>query len=673
MRGRLITVLVLGLIFMAAFDIWVGTTKLPDLKPATSDRVYDRNGALIAAFLTPDDYWRFDASSDDIDPIYIATLIAYEDKRFYQHNGVDIWAILRAASQFAQGGKIRSGGSTLTMQVARLLERLATGSVTSKLRQIRVALALEQQLTKNEILHIYIKLAPFGGNVEGIAAASYVYLGKAPSRLTASEAALMVAIPQAPNHRRPDRNHKQAIDARNKVLNRAHLAGVFNIQTLQSALREQVSPDLQKIPRFALHMAQMHRKKTGTLTLDKDIQRKAEKLFKRKIQSQGRSISGAVIIADYKSGDIITYIGSPDFTNEQRHGYVDMANAIRSPGSTLKPFIYAKAFADGILHPQTLIADMPVRFGQYEPSNFDGTYKGMMTVHDALIGSRNIPAVTVLDKIGVNRFSAVLKRAGLDLVLPQNNDPGLAIALGGVGVSLRQMVQAYGGLANNGQAIKLHEHPEVPVKGATFINKTSALMTAQILREMPAPLTTRTGYIAYKTGTSYGHRDSWAIGFDGQHVIGVLIGRADNTAIPGAFGAELAAPILFQMFDTVGLTQPPLVLSQTTGNTVIPHHLKQFGTPAKKQENVTIIFPPEGATIEICPPGLLVKFSGGVAPYRVVLNNKLAPELFYQRSIVLPVQNDGYHDLSIVDASAAVSSQHFLASSNKTGSNTCNP
>ena len=238
-------------------------------------------------------------------------------------------------------------------------------------------------------------------------------------------------------------------------------------------------------------------------------------------------------------------------------------------------------------------------------------------------------------------------------------------------MSLRQMVQAYGGLANNGHAINLHERPEASVKGAAFINKTSALMTAQILREMPAPLTTRAGYIAYKTGTSYGHRDSWAIGFDGQHVIGVLIGRANNTAIPGAFGAELAAPILFQMFDTVGLTQPPLVLSQTTGNAAIPHHLKQFGTRAKKQENVTIIFPPEGATIEICPPGLLVKFSGGVAPYRVVLNNKLAPELFYQRSIILPVQDDGYHNLSIVDASAAVSSQHFLASSGKVGSNTC--
>lgn len=661
-KRSFIVLCIASLIGLFALDQWIERTELHGVNPATSDMIYDRNGALMTAFLTPDDYWRFDVGLGQIDPKYIALLVAYEDKRFYRHNGVDIQAMFRALGQLVLNGKIISGGSTITMQVARLTERLSTGSLGDKLRQIRVALAMERRLSKQEILHLYMKLAPFGGNVEGVAAASYSYLGKAPKRLTTAEAALLVAIPQSPNQRRPDRKNEAARLARDKVLRRGYNGGVIDASDLKAALSEPAPSKLKPMPRFALHLAGKHRAKSKALTLDLDVQRRAEALFSRKLQNIGQDISGAVIVADFTTGEILTYIGSPEFTSEQRKGYVDMATAIRSPGSTLKPFVYAKAFADGILHPQTLIADMPARFGRYEPSNFDGEFRGVMTADDALVGSRNIPAVAILNKVGTNRFSAVLNRAGIKLTLPQDRDPGLAIVLGGVGVSLRHMVQAYGGLAHNGQAISLHETVQEMTEGAQFINPTAATMVAEILRTMPAPSTTQAGYVAYKTGTSYGHRDSWAIGFDGQHVIGVLLGRADNTAIPGAFGAALATPILFQMFDIVGTVRPSRPLSQTMAWAVLPPHLKQFAVSEKKQDSVNIVFPPKGATIEICPPGLAVKISGGTAPYRLVLNDKLEPKLYYTRAFIIPVQNDGFYTLSIIDARADVSSQRFLAS-----------
>lgn len=667
-KRRFIVLCITSFIGLFAFDQWIERTELHGINPSTSDMVYDRNSTLMTAFLTSDDYWRFDVGLGQIDPKYIALLVAYEDKRFYRHNGVDIQAMLRALGQLVTHGKIISGGSTITMQVARLTERLSTGALGDKVRQIRVALAMERRLSKQEILHLYMKLAPFGGNVEGVAAASYSYLGKAPKRLTIAQAALLVAIPQSPNQRRPDRNNEAARAARDKVLRRGFEAAVIDAGDLKAALSENVSATLKPMPRFALHLAGKYRKHPKPLTLDLDIQRRAETLFLRKLENIGQDISGAVIIADYTTGEVLTYIGSPDFTSEQRKGYVDMATAIRSPGSTLKPFVYAKAFADGILHPKTLIADMPARFGQYEPSNFDGEFRGMMTAHDALIGSRNIPAVAILNKVGTNRFSAVLNRAGIELSLPQDRDPGLAIVLGGVGVSLRQMVQAYGGLAHHGQAISLHETVQEPVEGAQFINPTAATMVAEILRTMPAPSTTQAGSVAYKTGTSYGHRDSWAIGFDGQHVIGVLLGRADNTAIPGAFGAALATPILFQMFDIIGVVRPSRVLLQNTRLTVLPSHLKQFAAPEKRQDSVNIVFPPEGATIEICPPGLVVKINGGAAPYRLILNDELMPKLYYERAFIVPVHDDGFYTVSIIDARADVSSQRFLAS---TSNNTC--
>ncbi len=661
-KRRFIVLCIASFIGLFAFDQWIERTELHGVNPSVSDMVYDRNGALMTAFLTPDDYWRFDVSLGQIDPQYIALLVAYEDKRFYRHNGVDIQAMLRALGQFVLNGKIISGGSTITMQVARLTERLSTGALGDKLRQIRVAMAIERRLSKQEILQLYMKLAPFGGNVEGVAAASYSYLGKAPKRLTMAEAALLVAIPQSPNQRRPDRKNKAARAARDKVLRRGIGAGVIDAGDLNAALSEPVPSGLKPMPRFALHLAGKYRAQSKALTLDLDVQRRAEALFLRKLKNIGQDISGAVIIADYTTGEVLTYIGSPEFTNEQRKGYVDMATAIRSPGSTLKPFVYAKAFADGILHPRTLIADMPARFGQYEPSNFDGEFRGMMTAHDALIGSRNIPAVAILNKVGTNRFSAVLNRAGIKLTLPQDRDPGLAIVLGGVGVSLRQMVQAYGGLGHHGQAISLHETVQETTEGAQFINATAATMVAEILRTMPAPSTTQAGYVAYKTGTSYGHRDSWAIGFDGRHVIGVLLGRADNTAIPGAFGAALATPILFQMFDIIGVTRPARSLSDNMMQTVLPPHLKQFSKAEHLSDGIRIVFPPEGATVEICPPGLVVKINGGIAPFRLILNDTLASKLYYERAFIIPVQEDGFYTLSIIDARADVSSQQFFAS-----------
>ena len=412
----LVAVLLLGAGARDAFDDWVARTDLPPLAIDTSVEVLARDGSLLRAFTVADGRWRMTPGA--VDPLFVRMLVAYEDKRFYQHSGVDPLAMIRAALQSAWQGRITSGGSTLTMQVARLLENSGTGRLAGKLRQIRVALALERRLTKSAILDLYLRIAPYGGNVEGVRAATLSWFGKEPRRLTPAQSALLVALPQSPEIRRPDRFAAAAQAARDRVLERMVSTGVLDSDRARAAASEPVPVLRREFPALAPHLAERLRsadplQKVHRTTIDAPLQRSLERLAARSVAGAGDSLSLAVVVADHQSGAIIASVGSPDWTDDRRAGFIDMTRAIRSPGSTLKPFVYGLAFDEGLAHPETLIEVRLTAFGTYVPQNFDKTFRGTIPVREALQLSLNIPVVSLTEALGPSRLIATLERAGV--------------------------------------------------------------------------------------------------------------------------------------------------------------------------------------------------------------------------------------------------------------------
>ncbi|MEO8531076.1 MAG: penicillin-binding protein 1C, partial [Deltaproteobacteria bacterium] len=503
------------------FDRYVGRTVIPPLAVETSVEVTARDGRLLRAYTVADGRWRLSAKLDEIDPLLVSMLLAYEDKQFYDHNGVDGRSTLRAILLALRYGRVVSGGSTITMQVARLIEDGPTGTWRGKLRQARLALALEQHLTKQQILSIYFNRAPYGGNLEGVRAASIAYFGKEPRRLTPAEAALLVALPQSPERRRPDRFPEVARAARDRVLARMEAAGVIDHDTALAALREAIPTTRKDFPQYAPHIADRALADDPLasrhhLTIDLDVQKRFELLAARAVTKGGERLSIAIVAADATTGEILASVGSASFENDQRAGFVDMTRAIRSPGSALKPFVYAMAFDLGLAHPETLIDDVPTRFGDYAPQNFDGQFRGTLPLRRALQMSLNIPAVALTEAITPARLMTYLKSAGAEPVLPGGGAPGLAIVLGGLGVSLEGLVQAYLPLANGGFETDLHWRVQDDYhEGPKLLSPEAVWLTTDILAGIHPPDGSLIDRIAWKTGTSYGHRDAWAVGYDG--------------------------------------------------------------------------------------------------------------------------------------------------------------
>src|SRR5581483_3601547 len=365
--------------------------------------VVDRNGRLLRPYATPDGRWRLPATVKDVDPRYLDLLIAYEDKRFRRHHGVDPLAVARAAFQLVTHGRIVSGGSTITMQVARLLEPRTDRTFLAKLRQAVRAIEIERRLTKDEILTLYLGLAPYGGNLEGTRAASLAYFGKEPRRLSLGEAAMLVAIPQSPEVRRPDRSAHVARRARDRVLDRVALAGAVPLDEIAQAKAETSPAGRRAMPVLAPHASDqaVAAAAAGTkiiaLTIDATVQKPLEDLARERAQTLGPDVAVAIMAIDNATGEVIARVAGGDYFDERRAGMVDMTQAVRSPGSTLKPFIYGLAFEDGLIHPETLIEDRPIRYGSYAPENFDMTFQGTVTVRRALQQSLNVPAVALLD------------------------------------------------------------------------------------------------------------------------------------------------------------------------------------------------------------------------------------------------------------------------------------
>ncbi|MGR3435127.1 MAG: penicillin-binding protein 1C [Shimia sp.] len=631
-----------------AVDAWIDATVLPPLVPEVSDEVRAADGTLLRAYTVEDGLWRLGVSAAEVDPDFVAALIAYEDKRFAHHSGVDPRAALRAAWQALRAGRVVSGGSTLSMQVARLLEDGGTGRWAGKARQVRVALALERRVGKGGVLDLYLHHAPYGGNLEGVRAASLAWFGRDPARLTPAQIALLVALPQAPEARRPDRHPEAAARAVSRVMDRLVAAGVM----AEEAVPAPVPRTMRGMPMRAPHMADRWRGTGAALTLDPRLQAAVEGVAARAALRMGRGRSVAILVAEHGDGAVRAAVGSAGY-GAAREGFVDMTRAVRSPGSTLKPLVHAMAFDAGLAHPETILPDRPHDFGGWRPANFDGAFRGEVTARAALRDSLNVPVVHLADAIGPARLMAAMRASGMAPEL--DSAPGLAVALGGVGVRLEGLVRLYGMLARGGAEMPYHvavgAAPDV--RGPRVVGAAAAWHVLDTLREVPPPPGYAAGRIAYKTGTSYGHRDAWAIGVDGRWVVGVWTGRPDGTPVPGAFGAAEAAPLLFDVFGSVEHVPlpPPPPEAITVGAADLPRHLRRFGPTEAARPSLTLAFPPDGAILE-GTAALPVRVGDGVAPFTWLADG--APVAAGpRRDAVLPVAGPGFVTVTVLDATGA--------------------
>jgi penicillin-binding protein 1C len=638
-----------------------------------SSVVVDRAGLLLRPFTTADGRWRLPVTPEQVDRRFLDMLIAYEDRNFYAHQGVEWTAILRAAGQYlGAGGNIVSGGSTLTMQVARLIGTQSTRNLDGKVRQILLAQKLERSLGKSDILALYLTLAPYGGNIEGIRAASLAWFGKEPARLTTAEAALLVALPQSPEARRPDRDPAAAERARNMVLDRLVIAGTISTEEAEAAKHEPIPRARKPFPMFAPHLAEAALKahpgaESVELTVDRRLQSALEALGAQRAARLDPKVSIAILVADQATGDILASVGSAGLFAAESDGYVDMTDAVRSPGSTLKPLIYGLGFELGLAHPESLIEDRPTAFSGYVPVNFDGYNRGTVSIRQALTESLNIPAVIVLDAVGTARLVARMRRAYAHPLLPKDTAPSLAVGLGGVGVTLRDLVSIYAAIGRGGTPVALNDGvratPAPEATPAPVLDPVAAWYVASILAEVPPPLNGSPGRIAFKTGTSYGYRDAWSIGFDGKTVIGVWVGRPDGSPVPGMTGITAAAPILFEAFDRLGGSTVPLRAAPPgvlfASNTELPAPLKRFRHPdeqmVKRDAAPEIAFPANGVDLDLglasgITSPLVVKVRNGVPPFTFFANGApIGRSAFARQGNWLP-DGPGYVTLSVVDA-----------------------
>ena len=523
---------------------------------SASPREYARvivaeNGTPLRAFADLNGVWRYPVTLNQVSPLYIEALINYEDRWFRYHPGINPFALIRALIQNISNNRIVSGGSTLTMQVARLIKPHPR-SITGKLQQLFRALQLDWHYSKQDILNYYLNHAPFGGPLEGVQAASYAYLGKPSAELSHAEAALLAVLPQAPSRHRPDRHPEKARQARDKVLRRLEQLSVWPLPQIKEAFMETVSAQWHAQPVIAPLLARrlkprVRKSQPLQTTIDINMQLAIEDLVRNYVAMLPEKTSAAVLIVDNRTRDVKAYVGSADFSDKDRFGHVDMIQAIRSPGSTLKPFLYGLALDEGLIHSESLLTDAPVMFAGYRPRNFSRGFSGPVSVRHALIRSLNVPAIQVLHHLGPGKFVARLKNAGLKLNFPPGTAANLSVILGGTGTSLESLVENYSAFANAGRSGKLRFIQEDPVLQRHMLSPGSAWIIRQLLTRNKR----RDDSLAWKTGTSYGYRDFWSIGINNGFTIGVWIGRPDGTPTPGHYGSRSATPLLFSIADHV--------------------------------------------------------------------------------------------------------------------------
>ncbi|MBN6362053.1 peptidoglycan glycosyltransferase PbpC [Providencia huaxiensis] len=543
-------VIILPLAFLAADKIW----PLPIKQIEMARTVVAADGTPLWRFADKEGIWRFPVTLEEVSPDFIEALLTYEDRHFYRHPGVNPFSLVRAAGQFVSSGRIVSGGSTISMQVARLIdphERTLGG----KLKQLWRTAQLEYHYSKDEILEMYLNRAPYGGTIEGIGAASWVYLNKSPAKLTASEAALFAVLPQAPSRLRPDRYPERAQAARDKVLDRLEEYQVWSPEKVTDIKQEQIWLAPRKNPHSAPLLARRVTKGTQEsiieTTIDASLQRQLEDMAMNWKNQLPKQTSLGILVVDHTDMAVKAYIGSIDFQDDSRFGHVDMVSAWRSPGSTLKPFLYALAMDDGLIHAESLLQDVPRRFNDYRPGNFDSGFNGPVSVSDALVRSLNLPVVQLLDVYGSKRFTAQLRNVGTELRFPLGSEPNLSLILGGTATRMEDLVSAYSAFARKGNVSPLRFKPTDEIRDRALMSPGAAWIVRRIMggeaRPVPDPNLSGQINLAWKTGTSYGYRDAWAIGVNPRYTIGVWVGRPDATPVAGQLGFATAIPIMNQI------------------------------------------------------------------------------------------------------------------------------
>lgn len=637
---------------IAAVTLLLGAVLLdrifpPDLARlhATGVEVFDREGRTLSVLPAPGGTWRLRTPTADVPPQLVDLLIAAEDRRFRSHPGVDPVALARASVQWVRAGRVVSGGSTLTMQAARLLEPRPR-TLRSKAIEIFRAVQLEARFSKDEILGIWLTLAPQGGNIEGIRAGSLAWFGRPAARLDAAESALLVALARRPGALRPDRHPDNARAARDAVLaRRGGPAAGLSPEDRDLALAAAMPDRRLPMPRLAPHLArEMARGATGnvTLTLDAPLQRATERLAADIIPTLPDRVALAIVVAEIGTREVRALIGG-EWGAESRAGALDLTRAVRSPGSALKPFLYAMAFERGIAQPGTLIADLPRHFGAYAPENFSRDFAGRVTAADALRMSLNLPAVALLDQIGALRFASALKVAGAGPRLPRGADASLPLALGGAGTTLRDLTTLYATIADHGRAMPLRLTPGPPPEAQQAVERRAADAVAAILVQN-FPSGGPSG-VAWKTGTSWGGRDSWAMGFDGRHVAGVWIGRPDGTAMAGATGRQAALPVLARVFAL--LPEAPLQRMRVVADA------PRQQAPA---DRLRLLFPPQGAALAEGAGPVTLRAAGGRRPLAFLVDGAPIEHEAARREAAWVPPGPGFYRITVLDADGAAAS-----------------
>jgi penicillin-binding protein 1C len=527
--------------------------------------IISSDSTIVHAFLSKDDKWRMKTELSEITPLLKKAIIYKEDKYFYFHPGVNMLAVIRAFTNNIFLRKRTSGASTITMQVARLLEPKERTYFNKLIEMFRAA-QLEFHYSKNEILQLYLNLVPFGGNLEGVKTASVLYFEKSPDHLSLAELTALSVIPNRPNSLVLGKDNAQIIEQRNKWLKRIGKARLFPKQDIEDALNEPLTAYRHESPKFAPQYAYRLKKTFSELPiiathLDFNKQKKVENLVKNYINRlYNRNIkNAAVLVIDNKQNSVVTYVGSADFKNTEDAGQVDGVLAIRSPGSTLKPLVYGMAFDKGIITPKYRMSDVPVSYSGYEPHNYDEKYNGFVTAEFALINSLNIVAVKLLQQISTHQFVKTLKKLDFNQIRKDEKKLGLSLVLGGCGVNLEQLTKMYHLFANKGIYTDLNWLlSDKANDGFRVISQESAYMLTEILSRVKRPdlplewqNSADLPRVAWKTGTSYGRKDAWSIGYNKNYTIGIWVGNFSAEGVQELSGAESAAPLLFEIFNTI--------------------------------------------------------------------------------------------------------------------------
>ncbi len=540
---------------------------LPD-KVEYSTIVTDNKGNVINAYLSKDQKWRMKTELDEISPLLQRTIVAKEDKQFYSHPGVNFFAVARAFFNNLFSMRRTSGASTITMQVARALEP-GKRNIWSKMREMFRAFQLELKYSKREILQLYLNLVPYGGNIEGVKAASLLYFKKNPDHLSLAEITALSIIPNRPTSLVLGKNNDLIIQERNKWLQRFADEKLFTEKEIEDALAEPLNASRGTVPHYIPHLSYKLKKQGGTSTspsiiktnIDLNTQLKTEKLVEDYIRSQRlKNIkNAAVIIIDNKTHKVITYVGSSDFYDTTDGGQVNGANAVRQPGSTLKPLLYGLCFDEGLLTPKAVMTDVAVNYDSYAPENYDEKFNGYVTVEYALEHSLNIPAVKGLKLLGHDKMIQKLSSCDFRQIQKDRRKLGLSLILGGCGTTLEELTSLFSSFANDGVY-----YPAVFTQDATAHNKTRVIspaanfMVTEILSKINRPdfplnwtATERMPKIAWKTGTSYGRKDGWSIGYNKKYTVGIWTGNFSGLGVADLSGANTATPLLFKIFNTI--------------------------------------------------------------------------------------------------------------------------